>query len=101
MSKKPFYAILRWDRQDDSPILFLPQLRANIGNMVCYAHVGQHSGSTTDYYIRNTSPYKMKQWRSKEAQSLIKEYAAKMEPDEELVLVHKDRASFRIERYAM
>ena len=100
MSKKPFYAILRWERKDNSPILFLPQVRANIGNIVCYQHVGQHSEATMDYYIRNTSPYTIKQWRSEAAKSLLKEYAAKMEPDQELVLVHKDRSSFRVERYS-
>ncbi len=31
-------------------VAFLPELPAARGNIVCYAHTGQHSEASTDYY---------------------------------------------------
>lgn len=31
-------------------IAFLPELSANIGNIVCYAHTGQHGEASLEYY---------------------------------------------------
>lgn len=35
-------------------VAFLPELPAARGNIVCYAHTGQHSEASTDYYINDT-----------------------------------------------
>ena len=34
-------------------VAFLPELKANHGNIVCYAHVGQHSEASYDYYMES------------------------------------------------
>lgn len=31
-------------------VAFLPELPANRGNIVCYAHIGQHSEASIEYY---------------------------------------------------
>lgn len=31
-------------------VAFLPELPANRGNVVCYAHIGQHSEASIEYY---------------------------------------------------
>lgn len=35
---------------DGEIIAFLPELPANYGKIVCYAHMGQHSEATLEYY---------------------------------------------------
>lgn len=35
---------------DGKIIAFLPELSANVGNIVCYAHIGQHSEASIEYY---------------------------------------------------
>lgn len=35
---------------DGKIIAFLPELSANVGNIVCYAHIGQHSEASMEYY---------------------------------------------------
>ena len=37
-------------------VLFLPHAAANPGRIVCYAHVGQHSEASTDYYSDTRPP---------------------------------------------
>lgn len=47
--------IYRVDKRDPSEsIAFLPDVEANRGMIVCYAHVGQHSEGSIDYYRSNT-----------------------------------------------
>ena len=48
-------------------VAFLPELKANYGNIVCYAHVGQHSEASYDYYIES------KQCTEKEYNYLLEE----------------------------
>lgn len=31
-------------------VAFLPELSANFGNIVCYAHTGQHNEASIEYY---------------------------------------------------
>lgn len=40
---------------DGNIIAFLPELPANRGNVVCYAHTGQHGEASIEYY-RDTKP---------------------------------------------
>ena len=35
---------------------FLPDSDANYGRIVCYAHIGQHSEASLDYYDKRTRP---------------------------------------------
>lgn len=35
---------------DGEVIAFMPELPANYGKIVCYAHIGQHSEATLEYY---------------------------------------------------
>lgn len=35
---------------DGKIIAFLPELPANYGKIVCYAHIGQHSEASIEYY---------------------------------------------------
>lgn len=35
---------------DGKVIAFLPELPANYGKIVCYAHMGQHSEASIEYY---------------------------------------------------
>lgn len=35
---------------DGNVIAFLPELSANVGNIVCYAHIGQHNEASIEYY---------------------------------------------------
>lgn len=35
---------------DYDVIAFMPELKANYGKIVCYAHIGQHSEADLDYY---------------------------------------------------
>lgn len=48
-------------------VAFLPELKVNYGNIVCYAHVGQHSEASYDYYIES------KQCTENEYNSLMEE----------------------------
>ena len=38
---------------DGNVIAFLPELSANVGNVVCYAHTGQHGEASIQYYHDN------------------------------------------------
>lgn len=47
----------QWDKvkviyrkKDGNIIAFLPELRANVGNIVCYEHIGQHGEASLEYY---------------------------------------------------
>ena len=40
---------------DGGIIAFLPELSANRGRIVCYAHLGQHSEADIDYYSTTTA----------------------------------------------
>lgn len=35
---------------DGNVVAFLPELPANVGNIVCYAHIGQHGEASIEYY---------------------------------------------------
>ena len=47
-------------RKDDAGNItaFLPELPANYGNVVCYAHTGQHGEASIDYFheTKNATP---------------------------------------------
>jgi hypothetical protein len=61
--------IPRLDR-DGTPVLFITDAPANYGNIVCYAHLGQHSEASVAYY-RETKPAKRG-----ECDGLLREYAS-------------------------
>ena len=41
--------IFRKEKNGDI-VAFFPELKANYGRMVCYAHIGQHSEADVEYY---------------------------------------------------
>jgi len=68
--------------KDGTPILFLPDdpcLRPDF--IGCYAHVGQHSEASLDYYYESTKPD-----RENACAALIEEYRSIPPRDAELVL---------------
>jgi hypothetical protein len=71
---KTMIAIPRIDK-DGTPILFLPDIPANPGMIVCYQHIGQHSEASLDYYRRDTKPD-----RNNKCADLIAEYDSIPEP---------------------
>ena len=46
--------IFRKDKENNEVIAFLPQVEARRGNIVGYAHVGQHFEADYLYYLDNT-----------------------------------------------
>ena len=36
--------------EDGNILAFLPEISANVGNIMCYAHTGQHGEATLEYY---------------------------------------------------
>jgi hypothetical protein len=40
---------------DGKVIAFMPELPANYGKIVCYAHIGQHSEASIEYYHSTTT----------------------------------------------
>ena len=62
-------AIPRIDK-DGTPVLFFPDDPVSKpGMIVCYAHIGQHSEASKDYYWNDTKPDK-----SNDCADLIREY---------------------------
>lgn len=43
--------IFRKDKADGTVIAFLPDYKANYGNVVCYQHQGQHGEASYEYYL--------------------------------------------------
>ena len=47
--KEELKVIFRIDKNNEVTA-FLPQCMANIGHIVCYAHIGQHNEASLEYY---------------------------------------------------
>jgi len=50
MNKELTKVIFKKEKGSKDIIAFFPYLSANIGNIVCYVHIGQHSEASYDYY---------------------------------------------------
>lgn len=92
------HVIFKWEGGEKSnAVLFLPEYSANLGNIVCYAHVGQHSEACMGYYWGLHNPQEGEQMN--EAKALFAEYM-RNNPDDIFKVVKQDREKFRKERYA-
>ena len=69
----PDRVILRKDKTDGSIVAFLPNNRARFGYVMCYAHIGQHSEASLDYY-RTTLPLKPEDYSAGDA--MVRELTA-------------------------
>lgn len=96
--------MIRWHRQH-GVMLFLPDMPANSGNIVCYAHVGQHSEASMTYYRETQRIYKAptKQFGhvQAEAHALFDEYSQRLDPSqgEVLKVVERDTPAFQRARW--
>ena len=88
----PFYVIPRFHPKHKEVLLFLPDNPANGGNIDCYAHIGQHSEASLDYY-RETKPIPPN--RLVEAGRLLREYESFLDESEVLVIRKRDTPKFR------
>lgn len=54
-------------------LAFFPGASANPGNVMCYAHVGQHGEASYDFYLKNCRPCSEKEYRplKKELENLF------------------------------
>ena len=100
MSTLPFYYIPRWDPKHKEPILFLPDMSANKYNIVCYAHVGQHSEASMEYY-HSTRPIRPNKEERRLTHALIREYSGFMEKSEHMELKRRDSRRFQKTRWGI
>lgn len=91
--------IVKWEGGPNtgSPVLFLPEYSANPGNIVCYAHTGQHSEASLSYYAGLRNPKGKFQHFS--VNMLLGEYRRILDADQEIRVVSRDTIKFRKERY--
>ncbi len=98
MIKDVTNVILKWEggTKTGSALLFFPAYSANRGNIVCYAHMGQHSEACMGYYRQCRNPSTPQQ--KEEAKNLFAEYQRSF-PSEVFRVVKRDTKNMRIERY--
>ena len=74
MNAQPIRVIPRRERLSREALLFLPdETASNFGPFIgCYAHIGQHSTGSRDYYLRDTVPADPK---DADVAALLREYA--------------------------
>ena len=91
-------AIAKWE--NGAPILFLPEDSANIGRIVCYAHMSQHSEACLAYYRGLKNPPNTSEAKAALA-ALIREYEHLGPPIEHcrVELIKRDSAKLRSARY--
>jgi len=95
MATLPFYFIPKWEGgKDGNPVLFLPDMSANRGYIACYAHMGQHSEASMDYYrrCRRVAPDKKERLA---LAALIREYSGFLHSSEHMELVRRDTKRFQ------
>jgi hypothetical protein len=87
--------------KNGNAILFFPECEANPGNMVCYAHTGQHSEACLAYYWQCKNPIGEKQVQ--EVAALVNEYQRFYGGlhEFELVRVRRDTEKMRQKRKAL
>jgi hypothetical protein len=100
MSTLPFYYIPRWSPKHKEAVLFLPDMPANKYNIVCYAHVGQHSEACMEYYRETRRPRPNKKERQA-INALIREYSGLMDKSEHMELKRKDSRRFQKVRWGI
>lgn len=90
--------IAKWE--NGFPILFLPEYSANIGNIVCYSRIGQHSEACLAYYRGLKNPPDTSEAKAALA-SLVHEYERLGPPSEHcrVKLAKRDSDKLRSARY--
>lgn len=53
---KNFPAIMRIENETKLPIVFFPETLDQYNGIVCYAHIGQHSAASYEYFLKGTKP---------------------------------------------
>jgi hypothetical protein len=101
MLNEIYHVIMKWEGspKQGKPILFLPTLPANPGNIMSYAHIGQH-GEACLYYYRTCRNIPKTPEAQEQAKALWREYKRLVRDRGTLQLVHRDRPSFKKERYS-
>lgn len=96
------HVIPAWDKKHGEAVLFFPSYAANFGNIVCYAHIGQHSEASLEYYRKDCRSFNSYFPKEKhEINALLDEYKSNfLEEGETLEIRSRDTAKFRKERYA-
>lgn len=59
---KVIFKMARYPDGEREVIAFFPGATANPGNIMCYAHVGQHGEACEDFYTRNCRPCTRKEY---------------------------------------
>ena len=61
------------DGSGEEVLAFFPGASANPGNVMCYAHVGQHVEASYDFFLKNCRPCSEKDYRplKKELENLF------------------------------
>lgn len=99
MANTYIYYIAKWEggQKNGNPVLFFPEYSANPGNIVCYAHMGQHSEACHSYYagLKNCNTPAQQQ----ALRDLIAEYEQRLAPGEKLAQVYRDKERYRIARH--
>lgn len=100
MAKTYIKYIAKWEggAKQGNAVLFFPEYAANLGNIVCYAHIGQHSEAALEYYRQCKNPNTTQQKAA--IASLVKEYENTCYGGETLAQVYRDKQSYRKERYS-
>ena len=81
--------IIRYENETGEAVAFFPNTLDRYGNLDCYAHIGQHSAASYDYYLGKTKPAKY--LKLGKAESLFQELCGIYESDGDCKLVLKQR----------
>ena len=71
---KVIFKMARYSDGSGKEVLaFFPGASANPGNVMCYAHVGQHGEASYDFFLKNCRPCSEKEYRplKKELENLF------------------------------
>ena len=59
---KVIFRMARYDDRSQEVLAFFPGVSANPGNVMGYAHVGQHGEASYDFYLKNCRPCSEKEY---------------------------------------
>lgn len=92
--------IAKWEGgKDGNPVLFFPEVEANRGNILCYAHMGQHSEASIEYYWSLRNPFRT--YQREAVKRLLDEYQLNYIRDGEVLTeAFRDSSKMRLSRYS-